>query len=49
MAAIGIDYVVIGPHERDQLGANEAAFKARYPVLVQVGEWTVYDVRGAQP
>jgi hypothetical protein len=49
MAAIGIDYVVIGPHERDQLGANEAAFKARYPVLVQVGEWTVYDVRGAHP
>ncbi len=49
LAARGIDYVVIGPHERDQLGADEAAFKARYPVLVQVGDWTVYDVRDAHP
>ena len=28
------------------LAPNEAAFKARYPVLVTVGDWTVYDVRG---
>ena len=31
------------------LDANEAAFQARYPVLVTVGDWTVYDVRGAVP
>ena len=49
MARLGIDYVVIGPHERTDLHANEAAFQARYPVLVTVGEWTVYDVRGAVP
>jgi hypothetical protein len=49
LAQRGIDYVVIGPHERDQLGADEAAFRQRYPVLVTVGRWTVYDVRGAVP
>jgi hypothetical protein len=49
MARLGIDYVVIGPHERSDLDANEAAFEARYPVLVTVGDWTVYDVRGAVP
>ena len=47
LAERGIDYVVIGPHERKDLGANEAAFKARYPVAIQVGPYTVYDVRGA--
>ncbi len=49
LAKRGIDYVVIGPHERDQLGADEAAFRKRYPILVTVGDWTVYDVRGAVP
>jgi hypothetical protein len=49
LAERGVDYVVIGPHEREALGADEAAFRARYPVLLQVGDWTVYDVRGARP
>ena len=49
MAQRGIDYVVIGPHERTALHADETAFQARYPVLVEDGEWTIYDVRGAQP
>jgi hypothetical protein len=49
IAILGIDYVVIGPHERDDLHADDATFRARYPILVQVGEWTVYDVRGAKP
>lgn len=49
IAKHGIDYVVIGPHERDQFHADEAAFQKRYPVLVTVGRWTVYDVRGAVP
>ena len=47
LAQRGIDYVVIGPHERDALGADEGAFRDRYPVLTQVGPYTVYDVRGA--
>ena len=47
LAARHIDYVVIGPHERDVLHADETSFRARYPVLVQVGAYAVYDVRGA--
>jgi hypothetical protein len=49
IAKHGIDYVVIGPHERKDLQADEAAFRKRYPVLVTVGDWTVFDVRGAVP
>ncbi len=49
LASLGIDFVVIGPHERDDLDANEAAFRDRYPVLVSEGAWAVYDVRDARP
>ena len=48
IARDGIDFVVIGPYERDTLGADEAAFRARYPALVTVGAYTVYDVRSAE-
>jgi hypothetical protein len=41
----GVDYVVIGPDERATLGANEAAFEARFPVVVATPQWRVYDVR----
>jgi hypothetical protein len=43
-----IDYVVIGPHERDVLHADEAGFQARFPILVRIGPYAVYDVRGAR-
>ena len=33
----GIDYVVIGPHERDGPRRGRGGVPARYPVLVQVG------------
>jgi hypothetical protein len=49
LAERGIDFVVIGPHERDALGADEGAFRERFPVLTKAGDWTVYDVRGAAP
>jgi hypothetical protein len=40
-----VDYVVIGPDERATLGANEAAYASRFPVLVQTPNYRVYDVR----
>ena len=41
----GVDYVVIGPDERASLGADEAAYAARFPVVVATDQWRVYDVR----
>ncbi len=44
IARAGIDDVVIGPYERDQLGANEDAFRARYPVVIDTGDYQVFAV-----
>ena len=41
-----IDYIVVGPYERKDLGANEAELGGRYPVVAQTPDWAVYDVRG---
>jgi uncharacterized membrane protein len=41
----GVDYVVIGPDERADLAADEAAYEARFPVVVATALWRVYDVR----
>ncbi len=47
MQQYGVDYVVIGPDERDpnQVGADEAAWAARFPVATSTDQWRVYDVR----
>ena len=45
LAGYGVDYVVIGPIERSELGANEEAFRARYPIAVSTENYAVYDVR----
>ncbi len=47
LAASPIDYVVIGPLERTALGANEQAFRERFPITVQTANYRVYDVRSA--
>jgi hypothetical protein len=41
----GIAAVVIGPGERDRLGANDAGYAARFPLLGEVGAYRVYDTR----
>lgn len=41
----GVDYVVIGPGERNDLAANAAAFQARYPVVISTPNYQVFDVR----
>ncbi len=46
LAVYGVDYVVIGPFERDELGANVAAFQERYPVVISTQNYMVLDVRG---
>ncbi len=46
LRSYGIDYVVIGPDERTDLGADEDAFRERYPVAIETDGYRVYDVRG---
>jgi hypothetical protein len=41
----GVGAVVIGPEERSNLGADEDAFRARYPVIVETPFYTVFDTR----
>ncbi|HET7026483.1 MAG TPA: hypothetical protein VFI28_02200 [Candidatus Limnocylindrales bacterium] len=47
LASSGIDFVVIGPKERTELGANEDAFRQRFPIVAQTASYRVYDVRTA--
>jgi hypothetical protein len=48
LAASPIDFVVIGPLERNQLGANEDAFRQRFPIVAETADYRVYDVRSAR-
>ncbi len=47
MKQYGVDYVVIGPDERDpnQVGVDESAWAARFPVATSTDQYRVYDVR----
>ena len=47
LARYGVDYVVIGPDERGSLGADEEAFRARYPLAFETPAYRVYAVGGA--
>ncbi len=44
LAAHDVSYVFIGPIERERFAANEAAFQARYPVVVQTEQFNVYAI-----
>ncbi|HEX2282272.1 MAG TPA: hypothetical protein VHG52_10990 [Thermomicrobiales bacterium] len=47
----GIDHVVVGPNERDALGADLGAFADRYPTLVSTDSYALFavDQRSAAP
>ncbi len=45
IARHGVHFVVIGPLERADQQADEAAYAARFPVAAATGEWRIYDVR----
>ncbi|MFN0123527.1 MAG: hypothetical protein ACKV2V_23740 [Blastocatellia bacterium] len=40
----GVNYVIIGPLEREQLNANAAFFSARYPAIINHRGYTVYQI-----
>jgi hypothetical protein len=39
-----VDYVVIGPFERDQLAANVAAYRKRYTAIIKTDKYEVFAV-----
>lgn len=43
----GVQFVVIGPHERADFRADEGSFRSRYPVVLAEGETRVYAVGDA--
>ena len=45
----GVDYVVVGPPERQAFSVDEAFFAARYPLLLARGGYHVYSVGGTNP
>ena len=45
IARYGIDYIVVGPWERDQLGANVDAFLLRYPLTIRTPNYWVFKAR----
>lgn len=45
LAGYGVDYVVIGPWERDHFHPDEAAFAARFRRVVDLPPYAVYEVR----
>ena len=47
LQAYGVDYVVIGPWERDQFDANETAFREQYPVVISTTNYAVFAVGSA--
>jgi len=44
LSKYGVDYVVIGPAERQDLGANVAAYRARYPSVIRTANYEVFAV-----
>jgi uncharacterized membrane protein len=44
-----VSYVVIGPGERNNLKANEAAFRAAYPAIITTPQYRIYRVDSAAP
>jgi uncharacterized membrane protein len=45
LAAYGVDYLVIGPWEREHFHPDEAAFAARFARVVDLPPYAVYQVR----
>jgi hypothetical protein len=41
----GVDYLVVGPYERREFGANLGAYQARYPSLIRTPNYEIFAVR----
>jgi hypothetical protein len=48
LSRLGVDYVIIGPAERAELGADETYFGNLYPVAIDHAGYRVYQVKRAE-
>ena len=48
LSRLGADYVIVGPPERAELGANETYFETLYPKVIDHAGYRVYQVRGIE-
>ena len=49
LAKYRVDYVVIGPREREELAANLAAYLAHYPTIIRTANYQVFAVGQGPP
>jgi hypothetical protein len=45
VSRLGVDYIIVGPAERAQLGASESHFENLYPIVIDHNGYRVYQVR----
>jgi uncharacterized membrane protein len=45
LEAYGVDYIVVGPGEKDRLGADPDAFRARYTSVIHTATYEVFETR----
>jgi hypothetical protein len=46
MARYGVDFVVIGPNEKEELSADLEGYRRAFPTTVKTDSYDVFDVRG---
>jgi hypothetical protein len=47
MARYGVDFVVIGPNEKEEMGADLPGYRRAFPTAATTDNYDVFDVRGA--
>jgi hypothetical protein len=45
ISRLGVNYIIVGPAERAQLGASESHFENLYPIVIDHAGYRVYQVR----
>ncbi len=45
LSRLGVDYVIVGPAERAELGVDETYFGNLYPVTIDYAGYRVYQVK----
>ncbi|MFQ5637674.1 MAG: hypothetical protein ACE5IR_06725 [bacterium] len=44
LARLGVDYIVVGPHERQKFGDKPAWLEGRFPIFIKSENYVIYDM-----